>query len=135
MTTLQSTPKHCIFRCLSVIDPGSRSDVPSGAGIAEAAAADDAGAVDLPHRGLSAAVLEQDVGAAVVVVIAGVDNVPTRPGIGSQGASADHAGPVQFPDRDCPAVVLPQDVGKAVVVEIAAGVGVPGRARIADTAA
>ena len=52
-------------------------------------AADDVGPVHLPDRDLAAGVLQQDVGMAVAIEIAGSDRFPARPGIGADGPAAD----------------------------------------------
>ena len=92
------------------------------------------GSVDLPDVELAAVVLEQDVGAAVAVEVAGADGVPARPRI-AEAAAADHARPVGLPDEDLAAGVLKQDVGIAVGVEIAGADRVPAGPRIAEPAA
>src|SRR6266404_2683961 len=106
-----------------------RSGVPGGSGAAENGAADHGGPVHLPDRDIAAAVLPQNVGTAVTIVVAGADRVPARPRVGD-AAAADHAGAVQLPDRDFAAVVLPQDVRAAVAVEIAGANRMPARPRI-----
>jgi hypothetical protein len=73
-----------------------RSPARPGIG-ADRPAADQAGPVHVPDRGLAAGVLKKNVGTAAV----GSDGVPTRPGIRADRAAADQAVPVHFPDRDC----------------------------------
>src|SRR5207248_2350778 len=92
--------------------PASRPElsVPGGAGIGDAGAAEDSGAVDAPDVDLAAGVLKQDVGEAVVVVVAGALDVPARPRIAEAGG-ADNTGAVQLPNRGFASVVLPQDIG------------------------
>src|SRR6516164_7177383 len=114
----------------STLSPFSRSEVPGRAGVAEIGAGDDAGTVHLPDVHGAARILEQDVGAAVFVVVAHTHDVPARVGVGD-GPAADCVGPVHLPDVDLAAVVLPKDVGKAVVVEIPSSDGAPSRAGIA----
>jgi hypothetical protein len=79
------------------------------------------------------AVLPQDIGTAVVVVVADPHDAPARPRIAETGA-ADRRGAVHLPNRGLAAVVLPQDVGMAVHVEIAGSGDVPARSRIAGWA-
>src|SRR5271169_6654770 len=56
-----------------------RSSMPGGAGVGEAGAGENAGAVHLPDHDFTARILPQDVGLAVVVVVAGPHDVPVRP--------------------------------------------------------
>ena len=88
---------------------GARSDVPGRTGVGETGAADQTGPVHVPGDDLAAAVLPQNIGSSVVIVIAGAHDVPVRPGITETGR-ADHGCPVHFPDRRLSAAVLPQNV-------------------------
>src|SRR5712692_5835748 len=117
-------PQHQCGEWGTMIHTGRSHDVPARPRIAEAAAADLGGPVDLPDIGLPAVVLKQDVGAPVAEEIAGPLDVPGGPGIAETGL-AEHCGPVQIPDRDLAAVVLPQDVAQAVVVEVAGPLDMP----------
>src|SRR5438552_2107831 len=84
--------------------------MPARPGIAETGAADDAGAIQLPHHDCAARILKPDVGEAVAIVVAGAHGTPARPRIAETGAG-DHIGPVELPDHNVAAVVLPQDIG------------------------
>jgi hypothetical protein len=53
----------------------------------------------LPDGDFPAAVLKQDVGAAVVVVVADPHDVPARPRV-SDTAGTDYSGAVQLPEND-----------------------------------
>src|SRR6266699_3156917 len=82
------------------------SNVPSGAGVGDAAATDHAGPVHFPNSYFAARILPQDVGTAVLIIIARPHEVPARSGV-ADAAAADHARPVHFPYGGFPAAVLP----------------------------
>src|SRR5205085_2490930 len=82
------------------------SDVPGGTGVGDAGAAEDSGSVDAPDIDLAAGILKQDVGFAVVVVVADPHDMPARPGV-AEAAAADPGGAVYLPGHDFPIVVLP----------------------------
>ncbi len=69
-------------------------------------AADDAGSVHVPDRGLTIGVLPQEVWKAIVIEVARSYLFPTRPRIGANGSAGDHMGPVHSPDRGPPIGVL-----------------------------
>ena len=106
---------------------GQPDRMPARPGIlANRSAADNAGPIHVPDRGLAARVLKKDVRAAV-----GSDRAPTRPGIGAKRAAANKMVPAHLPDRDLATpFVLKKDVGKTVVIEIARADGAPTRSRI-----
>src|SRR5438270_11284690 len=111
--------------------PAMPSEVPGGAGVGDAGAAEDSGAVDTPDIDLAAGILKQDVGAAVVVVVADPHDMPARPGV-AEAAAADPGGAVHLPGHDFAVVVLKQDVRAAVPVDVAGAPGVPARAGVAE---
>src|SRR3954471_5785749 len=82
-------------------------------------AADLRGSVHLPDGDAGAVVLlPQNVRLAIIVEIAGVDDMPASPA-GSSRTAADPRGPVPLPDVDAGAVVLlPQNIRPAIIVEI-----------------
>jgi hypothetical protein len=102
-----------------------------GPGFARMPASITAVPVHLPDGHLAAAVLPQDVRAAVAVVIARPFDMPARSGVAETGFT-HNTSPVHFPDGDFAAAVLPQDVGEAVGVEIAGAQRVPARSGIAE---
>src|SRR3954452_16503338 len=95
--------------------------MPASAAGSDIAPADPRGPVHLPDVDAGAVVLlPQNVRPAIIVEIAGVDDMPAGP-TGSSRSAADPRGPVHLPDVDAGAVVmLPQNVRPAIIVEIAA---------------
>jgi len=82
------------------------SDVPSGTRTAGGGVGHHTRLIHLGDHDVTAAVLSQDFGTAVAVVVAGAHDVPARPEVGDATA-ADHAGAVRLPDSDFPIIVLP----------------------------
>ena len=97
--SLRTRPSPVLFQLVKKRLPAmderrARSDVPGGTGIGEDRGSTEAGAVHFPDRDGAAAVLPQDVGLAVMVVVAGPHDVPIRPRV-ADAAAADRTGAVQ----------------------------------------
>src|SRR3954468_13069066 len=93
--------------------------MPASAAGSGRTAADLRGSVHLPDPDAGAVVLlPQNVRPAIIVEIAGIDDMPAGP-TGSGRTAADRRGSVHLPDPDAGAVVLlPQNVRLVVIVEI-----------------
>src|SRR5262249_33599103 len=93
--------------------------------------ADEIEAVHQPDRRRAVVAPPQDVGLAVVVVVAGALDVPARPRIErTRGAPQNEVAAEHQPDRGRAVAPLPQDVGQAVAVGVGRACERPARPRI-----